>query len=82
MDKLWNAAQLPSPPTVDNVLINGTNVFGEDGKSQIGRRFGIAFTSGKSYRLGNAACDTHFKFSIDHHKLTAIEARLMSIQPY
>jgi FtsP/CotA-like multicopper oxidase with cupredoxin domain len=84
VDELWDAAQSSSPPTVDNALINGTNVFGEDGENQVGRRFEMSFRSGKSYRLRleNAACDTHYKFSIDHHVLTVIAADLVPVQPY
>lgn len=37
MDEVWDAAQSSNPPTVDNALINGTNVFGDDGKGQAGR---------------------------------------------
>lgn len=84
VDQLWDTAKSSSPPMADNALINGTNVFGEDGKDQMGWRFRMSFTPGKSYRLrlGNAACDTHFKFSIDHHVLTVIAADLVPIQPY
>lgn len=85
VDELWDAAQGVGAPMVDNALINGTNVFGADGDaSQTGHRFNISFTPGKSYRLrlGNAACDTHFKFSIDQHNLTVIATDLVPIQPY
>lgn len=85
VDELWEIAQQSGPPTVDNGLINGMNVFGEDGDTdQTGQRFTMSFVPGKSYRLrlGNAACDTHFKFSIDHHTLTVIAADLVPIQPY
>ncbi|KAJ6117348.1 hypothetical protein N7512_007073 [Penicillium capsulatum] len=84
VDELWDTAQLVGPPTMDNALINGMNVFGPDGAGQIGRRFNLSFEAGKSYRLrmGNAACDTHFKFSIDHHTLTVIANDLVPIRPY
>lgn len=84
VDELWGTAQSSSPPAVDNALINGTNVFGEEGENQVGRRFEMSFRSGKSYRLrlGNAACDTHFKFSIDRHDFTMIVADLVPVQPY
>lgn len=84
VDELWDTVQVSGPPTVDNGLINGTNVFGDDGMDQVGRRFKMKFTKGKSYRLrlGNAACDTHFKFSIDHHTLIVIAVDLVPIQPY
>lgn len=85
VDELWEFAQKSGPPTVDNGLINGMNVFGEDGNpAQTGKRFNMTFIPGRSYRLrlGNAACDTHFKFSIDHHTLTVIAADLVPIRPY
>ncbi|KAJ5768351.1 hypothetical protein N7533_000934 [Penicillium manginii] len=85
VDELWEYAQKSGPPTVDNGLINGMNVFGEDGDpAQSGKRFTMSFIPGRSYRLriGNAACDTHFKFSIDHHTLTVIAADLVPIRPY
>lgn len=84
VDELWDAVRVSGPPTVDSALINGTNVFGEDGMDQVGRRFRMSFTRGKSYRLrlGNAACDTHFKFSIDYHVLMVIAVDLVPIQPY
>lgn len=84
VDELWDSVRLSGPPTVDNALINGSNVVGEDGVDQVGRRFEMSLTKGKSYRLrlGNAACDTHFKFSIDHHSLMVIAADLVPIQPY
>jgi hypothetical protein len=66
VDELWDSVRLSGPPTVDNALINGSNLFGQDGRDQVGRRFEMSFMKGKSYRLrlGNAACDTHLKFSI------------------
>lgn len=85
VDELWDTAQLVGAPTMDNALINGMNVFGADGAGdQTGRRFNMSFEAGKSYRLriGNAACDTHFKFSIDHHTLTVIANDLVPIRPY
>ncbi|KAJ5820066.1 hypothetical protein N7474_005657 [Penicillium riverlandense] len=85
VDELWDSAQLSGSLTVDNALINGMNVFGADNRpDQTGHRFNTTFTTGKSYRLrlGNAACDTHFKFSIDHHTMTVIAADLVPIKPY
>lgn len=85
VDELWDTAQLNGSPTVDNALINGTNVFGADHTpEQTGHRFNTTFTPDRSYRLrlGNAACDTHFKFSIDNHTMTVIAADLVPIQPY
>jgi FtsP/CotA-like multicopper oxidase with cupredoxin domain len=85
VDELFTTAQKDGPPTLDNALINGTNVFGSDGAAnQTGTRFNTSFTEGTSYRLRlvNAACDTHFKFSIDNHTLTVIANDLVPITPY
>lgn len=78
-DELWISAETNGPPTMDNGLINGTNVF-DDG----GERFQVSFTSGTSYRirLVNGAIDTHFKFSIDNHTMTVISSDLVPLQPY
>lgn len=85
VDELFLSAQTEGPPTLDNALINGTNVFGSDGAvNQTGTRFNTSFTEGTSYRLRlvNAACDTHFKFSIDNHTMTVISNDLVPIKPY
>ena len=85
VDELWDSVQRTGPPTVDNALINGTNIFGNDGDvNQVGHRFNMSFKPGKTYRLrlGNAACDTHFKFSIDHHSLIVIANDLVPIKPF
>jgi hypothetical protein len=67
-------------------LFNGTNVFGTDGTvNRTGTRFNTSFTAETSYRLrlvNAAACDTHFKFSIDNHTMTVIANDLVPIQPY
>ncbi|KAJ5630645.1 uncharacterized protein N7484_010745 [Penicillium longicatenatum] len=85
VDELFGTAQMEGPPSLDNALINGTNVFGEDGYvNQTGTRFNTSFTEGTSYRLRlvNAACDTHFKFMIDNHTMTVIANDLVPITPY
>ncbi|KAL1849720.1 hypothetical protein Plec18167_005291 [Paecilomyces lecythidis] len=85
VDELYSTAQTSGPPTLDNALINGTNVYGDDDDSdQTGYRFNTSFTAGTSYRfrLVNAAIDTHFKFSIDNHTLTVIASDLVPIEPY
>ncbi|KAF2851566.1 multicopper oxidase [Plenodomus tracheiphilus IPT5] len=79
VDELYMSAQASGPPTLDNGLINGTNIY-EDG----GFRYNTTFTSGTSYRirLVNGAVDTHFKFMIDNHTMTVIASDLVPIQPY
>lgn len=78
-DALYNAASTSGPPTANNGLINGLNVY-QDG----GSRFETNFKSGKSYRLRlvNTAIDTMFKFGIDNHTLTVIAADLVPIVPF
>ncbi|ETS74991.1 hypothetical protein PFICI_13475 [Pestalotiopsis fici W106-1] len=73
------AALATGPPTLDNGLINGTNVY-EDG----GSRYETTFEAGKRYllRLVNGAADTVFHFSIDNHTLEVIAADFVPIVPY
>ncbi|KAJ5180151.1 hypothetical protein N7492_003361 [Penicillium capsulatum] len=85
VDQLFMTAQHDGPPTLDNALINGMNVFGSDGAAnQTGTRFNTSFVADTSYRLRlvNAACDTHFKFMIDNHTMTVIANDLVPIEPY
>ncbi|KAF1344333.1 Cupredoxin [Delphinella strobiligena] len=85
VDALYISAQTSGPPTLDNGLINGTNVYGDDDSdSQTGSRLEISVVSGTSYRLRliNGAIDTHFKFSIDNHTMTVIANDLVPIVPY
>jgi FtsP/CotA-like multicopper oxidase with cupredoxin domain len=76
---LYTYAETKGPPTLDNGLINGTNVYGD-----VGSRFETTFTSGQSYliRLVNGAIDTHWDFSIDNHTLTVIATDFVPIVPY
>ncbi|KAI1122880.1 multicopper oxidase [Nemania abortiva] len=78
-DALYDTASTAGPPTANNGLINGLNVY-DDG----GSRFQTSFESGKSYRLRlvNTAIDTMFKFGIDNHTLTVISNDLVPITPY
>ncbi|KAJ8115051.1 hypothetical protein ONZ43_g4754 [Nemania bipapillata] len=73
------AAEVSGPPTLDNGLINGTNVYDD-----AGTRFETTWVSGTSYRLRlvNAAADTHFKFSIDNHTMEVIAMDFVPIVPY
>lgn len=79
VDYLYHSAQASGPPTLDNGLINGTNVYNETGS-----RFEMDFVAGTSYRLRlvNGAIDSMFKFSIDNHTMTVIAADLVPIVPY
>ncbi|TLS22038.1 uncharacterized protein PpBr36_09537 [Pyricularia pennisetigena] len=84
-DALFHTAQTTGPPVLSNGLINGTNVYGEDGSgNQTGSRFTQKVTAGESYRfrLVNSAIDSHFRFAIDNHTLTVIAADLVPIKPY
>jgi FtsP/CotA-like multicopper oxidase with cupredoxin domain len=78
-------AEISGPPTPENGLINGLNVFGDDDSSdQTGSRFELAFQSGSSYRLRlvNVAIDTFFKFMIESHTLTVIAIDLVPVVPF
>lgn len=93
---MYSAAQTTGPPTLENGLINGTNIYGD-----LGSRFNMSFTAGDSHRirLVNGAIDTHWyigsnltkillakknsrKFMIDSHNLTVIAMDLVPIVPY
>ncbi|KAI0521790.1 multicopper oxidase [Xylaria bambusicola] len=78
-DQLYATASSGAPPTAQNGLINGLNVYDEGGS-----RFETNFESGKSYRLRlvNTAIDTMFRFGIDNHTLTVIASDLVPIVPY
>ncbi|KAM3084156.1 hypothetical protein ACMFMG_001744 [Clarireedia jacksonii] len=85
VDEQYYYAQTVGPPTMDTALINGMNVYGEDGYSnQTGSRYETSVEAGTSYRfrLVNGAIDTHFKFSIDNHTLTVMAMDFVPIAPY
>lgn len=84
VDALYYEAQASGPPTLDNGLLNGTNVYGDDGDDQTGYRWNATWTGGTSYRLRlvNAAVDSHFKFSIDNHTMTVIATDLVPVTPF
>ncbi|KAH8653576.1 putative extracellular dihydrogeodin oxidase/laccase [Xylariales sp. PMI_506] len=67
------------PPTLDNGLINGTNVYGDEGS-----RFETTFVAGTRYRIRliNAGADTNFKFTIDNHTFEVIASDFVPIVPY
>ncbi|KAH8651189.1 multicopper oxidase-domain-containing protein [Xylariales sp. PMI_506] len=85
VDVLYEQAARFGPPTLDNGLINGTNVYGtDDSDEQTGSRWKTTFNPGTSYRLRlvNGAVDTHFKFMVDNHTMTVIASDLVPIEPY
>ncbi|KAH7238787.1 Cupredoxin [Fusarium tricinctum] len=85
VNQILPQVQREGPALMDNVLINGTNVYGKEGeKSQTGKRFKLDFEEGKTYRLRliNTGIDTLYKFSIDHHTLKVIAVDFVSIEPY
>ncbi|TID18280.1 laccase-like multicopper oxidase [Venturia nashicola] len=81
VDALYREHALTGNTIMDNGLINGTNVYGNNAT---GQRFSINFVEGTSYRLRlvNVAVESHFKFSIDNHTMTVIEADWVPIVPY
>jgi FtsP/CotA-like multicopper oxidase with cupredoxin domain len=83
VDELYIKAQTNGIVTMDNGLINGTNVF-DSSSGETGTRFSTNFSPGVSYRLRlvNVAIDTHFKFSIDNHTMTVIATDFVPIVPY
>ncbi|KKY22076.1 putative multicopper oxidase [Diplodia seriata] len=71
------------PPTLENALINGTNVYNDSGVVT-GSRFETTWEAGTSYRLRlvSGAIDTQFKFSVDNHTMLVIANDLVPIVPY
>lgn len=85
VDELYISAESDGPPTLDTGLINGTNVYGDDGDAdQTGYRWNTTLSEGTSYRLRlvNAAVDTHWKFMIDNHTLEVVAMDLVPIVPF
>lgn len=85
VDELYVSAATSGPPTLDTGLINGTNVYGDDGSTnQTGYRWNTTLSEGTTYRmrLVNPAVDTHWKFSIDNHTIGVIGMDLVPIEPY
>ncbi|KAF2765815.1 hypothetical protein EJ03DRAFT_385072 [Teratosphaeria nubilosa] len=80
---LWDEMEASGPPQLDTCLINGTNIWTEEGTT-VGSRWETDFVSGSSYllRLVNAAINTHFSFSIDNHTLQVIAEDFVPIVPY
>ncbi|EMC99490.1 hypothetical protein BAUCODRAFT_57035, partial [Baudoinia panamericana UAMH 10762] len=73
------------PRTVDGGLINGMNVWGQDGAAgTTGERWQMSVTAGQTYRLRiiNSAIQSTFVFGIDGHELTVIAADFVPIVPY
>lgn len=80
-----DGATYGGPQTMDTGLINGVNVFGDDGSAnQTGKRLELSFQPGKTYllRLINTAIQSTFKFSIDGHTMTVISTDFVPIEPY
>lgn len=85
VDALYLQAQTSGPPLLDNGLLNGTNVYGDDDdEGQTGHRWNATWTEGSSYRLRlvNGALDTFFKFSIDNHTMVVVAADFVPVTPY
>lgn len=73
------------PVVMDSGLINGLNVWGDDGSStQTGSRWETTFEPGKKYllRIINTAIQSTYKFYIDGHDFTVISADFVPIKPY
>jgi FtsP/CotA-like multicopper oxidase with cupredoxin domain len=79
VDALYTYAQISGPSLMTTGLINGLNAYNGSGT-----RFEGTFESGTRYllRVVNGAIDTHFKFSIDSHTMTAIGSDFVPIVPY
>ena len=73
------------PRTLDTGLINGMNIWGNDGAAgTTGKRFSMTVTKGKTYKLRvlNSAIQSTFAFSVDGHSMTVIANDYVPIVPY
>ncbi|KAK5135794.1 hypothetical protein LTR08_004620 [Meristemomyces frigidus] len=91
VDSMYDAAQdvgpVPQngPRTLDTGLINGKNIWGNDGAAgTTGERFSMTVTKGKTYKLRvlNTAIQSTFAFSVDGHSMTVIANDYVPIVPY
>ncbi|CAM1511320.1 Fc.00g088330.m01.CDS01 [Cosmosporella sp. VM-42] len=85
VDNLQPGEEIHGPPSLDNGLINGMNVYNNDGASnQTGERFEISMESNKTYRLRfvNGAMDSLFRLSVDSHVMKVIAVDFVPIIPY
>lgn len=91
VDEMYDAAQTvgPSPENgprvLDTGLINGMNIWGEDGAANAtGERWSMSVTAGQTYllRIVNTGIQSTFVFSIDGHSLKVIAADYVPIVPY
>lgn len=81
---LLATGQIRGAPRADNILINGTNVFGTNGNNTTGQYNRITLTKGKKYRLRliNTSTNDNFKVGLDGHKLTVIAADFVPLKPW
>ncbi|KAE8355939.1 Cupredoxin [Aspergillus coremiiformis] len=79
-----NQLTVPGTPVIHTGLLNMTNVWTNNNSHIVGKRFRTEVDPGKRYRirLVNAAMNTHFRFSIDHHNLTVIANDFVPIVPF
>ncbi|KAF2819688.1 hypothetical protein CC86DRAFT_471787 [Ophiobolus disseminans] len=79
VDALWHSAQASGPPPLQNALINGKGTF-----KGAGERYGMTFEAGKRYKLRfiNSAIDTHFKLSLDGHKMKVVAMDFVPVTPF
>lgn len=83
--QLQPGEELHGPPSLDNALINGTNVCGNDGdENQTGKRYELSLEENMTYRFRfvNGAMDSLFRIAIDNHIMTVIAVDFVPIKPY
>jgi hypothetical protein len=76
-------AERTAPGAAQNGLFNGLNTYNDSG-TIVGSKYEMKFTPGKKHRIRviNMSTDSHFKFSIDGHKMTVQAADFVAITPY
>lgn len=88
-EQVWDKTKAGGPPSLDNVLINGTGPFNCVGSTDAnciggGAYFETEFVAGTSYkiRIINVGIDMKFRFQIDAHDFQVVAMDLVPIVPY
>ena len=91
VDEMYDASQSVGPTpehgprTMDTGLINGKNIWGQDGAvGTTGERWSMDVVPGQTYllRLLNSAIQSTFIFSIDGHSLQVVATDFVPIVPW
>lgn len=78
-EALANGQAGGGPPAANNILVNGTNNYGNTG----GVYQKVTVTPGKKHRLRiiNTSVDNFFRFKLDNHAFTVVQADFIPVNP-